>query len=316
MDKTIKSIVAGQAELYNMDTEMIDRSLDWMESRNIGITDRHLERGSISSLRIPEHLFFAGNEDLLSRKKIAIVGTRKPDNYGQYAVEKIVSSLSSEYATVSGFALGIDSLVHSHSIKNDIPTIAVTGSGFAVNYPSGNSHLKKHIIEKGLMLSEYSPFIKPYKHNFIKRNLIIAYLADIVIITRGTSRSGTLSTLRWAEKLDREIYALPGNINSKLSYAPNYALSRGARPMHDLSECVFLKPDSRAEESVSPAERKILNIISKYPRIDSMLRNSEYSRENLLSIITNLEIKNIVRRTANNTIEIMEDINGRTDTED
>ncbi|MDY6787612.1 MAG: DNA-processing protein DprA [candidate division WOR-3 bacterium] len=316
MAKTVESIVSGQIDLYNMDSGMIDKSLEWIKSHNIGITDSHLERGSISSLRIPQHLFFAGNEDLLNKKKIAIVGTRKPDNYGHYAVEKIVSSLSSEYATVSGFALGIDSLVHSESIKNNIATIAVTGSGFAVNYPASNAQLKRRIIEEGLLLSEYSPFIKPYRHNFIKRNLIIAYLADIVIITRGTSRSGTLSTLTWAEKLDREIYALPGNINSKLSYAPNYALSRGARPLHDLSECSFLKADNKTGESVSPSERKILKIISRYPRIDTMLRNSEYSRENLLSIITNLEIKNIVRRTANNTIEIMEDINGRTDTED
>ena len=246
-----------------------------------------------------------GNETLLENPIIAIIGSRVPSDYGYNAVERIIRSIKGDYVTVSGFARGIDSAVHKVSVKYNIPTIGILGCGFAINYPSSNSKLKKDIIDKGLLLTEYAPFTKPYSSNFISRNEIIAHIADALIIIQGKKRSGTLNTLNAAMNLNKEIYGLPGNIDNELSFAPNYAIKCGALPICDINSLFFTKKINEAK--LTEDERAILKIIRNDNSIDNLLKKTIFTKSRLFVIIISLEIKGIIKRTKNNTYAVMED---------
>lgn len=302
---SVIDILRVQAERYREGEAFIERSLQWIENSNVEIINDFKDRDAPEKMQ--DMLFAMGNKDLIKRKKIAIIGSRKPDAYGMGILEMLLKRMSGEYITVSGFARGIDTAVHRKSIEHNIPTIAVLGCGFAIDYPSSNRELKKSIIKDGLLLSEYGPYVKPRKFNFISRNQIIAYISDAIVIIQGTSRSGTLNTLNSALRMKKEVYALPGNINNKLSYAPNYAVSRGAHILYDMDKLPFTGENADTYE-LSEHEREVMAMIRKYSDIDSILRHSIFTNTRLFSILINLEMKGIIKKTNNNQYIIMEDM--------
>ncbi|MCK4523378.1 DNA-protecting protein DprA [candidate division WOR-3 bacterium] len=303
MKNSIKTVLLSKFKSIEDNSKLINKSIEWINSNNVGITKKHLEKNK--NKNITDYLFYMGNEKLLENPIIAIIGSRVPNDYGYNAVERIIRSIKGDYATVSGFARGIDSAVHKVSVKYNIPTIGILGCGFAINYPSSNSKLKKDIIDKGLLLTEYAPFTKPYSSNFISRNEIIAHIADALIIIQGKKRSGTLNTLNAAMNLNKEIYGLPGNIDNELSFAPNYAIKCGALPICDINSLFFTKKINAAK--LTEDERSILEIIRNDNSIDNLMKKTIFTKSRLFSIIISLEIKGIIKRTKNNTYAVMED---------
>lgn len=297
-------ILETQAKKYKEGKDFIERSLQWIRDNDVSLIEDY--KSDDAPQGMGGMLFAMGNTSLMGKKKIAIIGSRMPDAYGMGMLEMLMRRISGEYVTVSGFARGIDSAVHRLSIKNKIPTIAVLGCGFAINYPSSNSKLKREIMNDGLMITEYGPFVKPRRYNFISRNMIIAYISDAIVIVQGTSRSGTLNTLNSALKMKKKVYAVPGNINVKLSYAPNYAISRGAEILYDVNELPFTQKHTH-NALISEHEREVLGMIEKYSDIDSILRHSVFTNTRLFSILLNLEMKGIIKKTANNKYILMED---------
>ncbi len=303
MKNNIETVLLSKFKSIEENSNIIKQSIEWINKNNVGVTKKHLEKEK--NKNIVDYLFYMGNEKLLENPIIAIIGSRVPSDYGNNAVERIIRSIKGDYVTVSGFARGIDSAVHRSSVKHNIPTIGVLGCGFAVNYPSSNNKLKKDIIDSGLLLSEYAPFTKPYSFNFITRNEIIAHISDVLIIIQGKKRSGTLNTLNAAMKLNKEIYALPGNIDNELSFAPNYAIKCGASPICDISSLYFTKKISAAK--LTEDEQSILKIVKNNSSIDNLIKKAIFTKSRLFSIIINLEIKGIIKRTKNNTYAVMED---------
>ncbi|WP_456275511.1 DNA-processing protein DprA [Bacillus sp. AK128] len=179
----------------------------------------------------PWVLYVKGNRDiLLSNQMLAIVGTRNPTSYGKRMTDYFVSTFTKQdWITVSGLAKGIDSRVHEATILNNGKTIAVLGSGFNCIYPKENEQLAHAIIQKGLLMSEYPPDRKPNKWQFPARNRIISGLSLGTMVIEAKERSGSLITANLALEQNREVFAVPGPIDSEYSNGTNLLIQEGAK---------------------------------------------------------------------------------------
>lgn len=186
---------------------------------------------------IPEKLFILGNLKEEDIKAIAVVGARQMSSYGEKTAKTFVRKFVQEgFTIVSGLAKGIDSVSHKEALDSGGRTIAVLGSGLDNIYPAENKKLAQEIIKKGALLSEYESNVKPLGKHFLERNRIIAGLAIAVVVVEGKRRSGTLSTASWAANYGREVFAVPGSINSVLSGAPHYLIKNGAKLVENANE--------------------------------------------------------------------------------
>ncbi|WP_042348936.1 DNA-processing protein DprA [Bacillus massiliigorillae] len=179
----------------------------------------------------PWVLYMKGNRNLLYQERIlAIVGARKPSQYGLDAMISIIPRLiNAGYVIVSGLASGIDTGAHQSAIQSKGNTIAVLGGGLYHIYPRGNTSLAMKMMKEQLVLTETPPMQKSEPWMFPLRNRIISGLSDGVFIIEAKERSGSLITASQALEQGREVFALPGNINSKLSIGTNKLIQEGAK---------------------------------------------------------------------------------------
>lgn len=308
IERDVLRVIDEQLTLHSMKGSYSDRSAEYIEKNNVFIVRRKDIPRMAESALLPEMLFAMGRKEHLRKFRIGIVGTRKPDEYAVRTVKEIVRRYKNrDVATVSGFAEGIDSLVHETSLDNQVPTIAVLPGGFAENYPASNEKLRERTRRDGLLLSEYSPYIKPLKLNFIQRNHIIAAMSDVIIITQGAMKSGTLSTLSQALKLKRQIFALPGEITNKLSFAPNYAIFRGAVPIYSKNILPGISKETRGIVKLTEDEEALMVLIRKYRDVNAILNSGEMTQAAVVSTLTSLEMKGLIMKGFNNKISVLEE---------
>jgi len=155
-------------------------------------------------------LFYKGNIELLYKKKVAIVGSRKASKYSKEIIKLLAKRLSEKFVIISGGALGIDKVAHENALPN---TIMVSPSSLDIIYPKSNEHLIKEIEKKGLIISEYEKNFSPKKYTFIERNRIIIALSEFVIIPEANIKSGSMRSFEWAKKFNKKVYVLPHRIN-------------------------------------------------------------------------------------------------------
>ncbi|MBT2581926.1 DNA-processing protein DprA [Planococcus sp. ISL-109] len=181
----------------------------------------------------PAILYLKGDPQLLNAKeKIAIIGSRKAQNYSERAIKELLPPLLAEgFVIISGLAKGADAMAHRQTIDLGGKTIAVIGSGFLHRYPKVNEELFSLIEETHLLVSEYPPYMTPRKWNFPMRNRIISGLSKGVIVTQAEVKSGTLSTIEHALDHGKEVFAVPGDIFSPLSTGPHKLIAEGAKPV-------------------------------------------------------------------------------------
>jgi DNA processing protein len=187
----------------------------------------------------PKMLFFEGNIDLLKDNHICvcIVGPRKASPYGFQVTEYIIDFLKDyNVVTISGAAYGIDGLVHTLSIKKNIPTVAIPGSGIDDDffYPRAHLDLKHEILDnKGLIINEFEPQTRSSLWTFPVRNRLMAGMAHMTIVVEAEEKSGTLITANLAIDYNREVLAVPGNIFSRNSFGTNDLIDKGAKILKD-----------------------------------------------------------------------------------
>lgn len=171
----------------------------------------------------PIALFYIGDISLCNQQNlISIVGTRKHSNYGERITKSIIESLGeSAYVFVSGMALGIDTLVHKYSLINKHKTIAVIPSSLDKPMPTSNTKLFKQISEEGLVVTECLNNFIWNKSVYAKRNRIIAGISSKTIVIEAPRKSGSLITANLAFEYNREVFAVPGNIDSIYSFGTN-----------------------------------------------------------------------------------------------
>lgn len=178
----------------------------------------------------PLVLFAMGDETLLHKFAIAIVGARDANKYAQNAIDVLLPPLIDKgLIIISGLAKGTDTIAHERALYYGGKTIAVLGGGFFHIYPHENRRLAEIMKQNHLLLSEYPPIQRPEKWHFPMRNRIISGLAQGVIVVQAKSRSGSLITADYALEAGREVFALPGQINDPLSAGTNYLIQQGAK---------------------------------------------------------------------------------------
>lgn len=155
----------------------------------------------------PEWLFIQGNSRQLNEYSIAIVGTREPSDDGILLTKMLVAGLNNfKLTTISGLATGIDQTAHLESIRYNIPTIAVLGTGIFLDYPKGSEKVRKKIIDHGgCIITEYLPHQKSSAENFVRRNRIQAALCDTLIPVEWKVKSGTAHTVGFASKYNKKV---------------------------------------------------------------------------------------------------------------
>jgi DNA processing protein len=205
----------------------------------------------------PPILFARGRLELLQTFMLGVVGTRRPSAYGMAAAERLSADLAQAGLTiVSGMARGIDTSAHKSALAIGGNTIAVFGCGIDVLYPEENRKLQCEIAEKGLLLSDFPMGTPGYPQNFPMRNRIISGLSLGVLIVEGAQYSGSAITARLALEQQREVFAIPGNITSKLSWAPNLLIKQGAKLVQDFNDVLEeLAPECRRALAVRASER-------------------------------------------------------------
>lgn len=223
--------------LLNKDLTECEKIIATCEKYSIHILTPESEaypKGLSDIRNYPAALFVRGDVSVLSNEfKISVIGSRTPSLYGEEAARKIVSGLvsSKNALIVSGGALGIDSVAHKTALENGGKTVLVMGCGHGARYLSENKELRKAVFQNGALVTEYPPYTDVGAKTFPERNRIVSAMSKAVVIVEAADRSGTFSTARHAKRQERDLFVLPGDINSGNFEGSNQLLSEGAKPV-------------------------------------------------------------------------------------
>lgn len=262
----------------------------------------------------PIVLYIKGRILAQDEKAIAIVGSRKASFYGMQTAERLGFELASRGITVvSGMARGIDSSAHKGALKAKGRTIAILGSGLARIYPKEHRVLSEEISENGAVISEFPMTTIPDKVNFPKRNRVISGLSLGVIVVEAAEKSGALITADFALEEGREVFAVPGKVDSNNSKGTNRLIKQGARLIEsadDVLEELNLQGDfscgtgkdnaglcSKASIKLDKSESLVYNLLTSEPRyIDGLSEDAGMDIASISSILLNLEMRRLVRQ--------------------
>jgi len=243
---------------------------------------------------------------------IAMVGTRRASYYGKEMAEKLSGELAERGVTiVSGMARGIDTWAHRGCLKKKGGTLAVLGSGLKVIYPPENRNLAEEIASSGALISEYPLNTAPDKWNFPRRNRIISGLSLGVVVVEAGKSSGASITANFALEQGREVFALPGKVDSKTSEGTHRLIQDGAKLVtnwKDILVEVLPQAVSQSEEkeekkqkTLFPAldrtEQLIYQLLTSEPQnIEKLIEKSNLPSSMTLSLLMALEIKGLVKQ--------------------
>ena len=257
----------------------------------------------------PKELYFIGNIPSERIPTVAIVGSRKPTNYGHEVAQMLAYELAKKgIVIISGLALGIDSIAHRGALEAKGKTIAILANGLNSIYPATNRNLAKEILANdGAIISEYSPEVTPRMFRFLERNRIVSGLSDAIIVVEAAKRSGTLSTTARALEQNREVFVVPGNITSPMSAGCNELIKQGAYPLTSADDVIeiiapdLLKPQQKLALGNNPLETKIISLLQSGIRDgESLLVQSEANSSDFSTTLTILEINGIIRSLGGN----------------
>jgi DNA processing protein len=260
----------------------------------------------------PPKLYLQGTLPSADYTYLTIVGSRKYSSYGREVCEKIISELRGQpIVIVSGLALGIDTIAHKAALENNLPTIAMPGSGLdrEVLHPHSNRRLADNILSAGgALLSEFAPTYPAGLHTFPRRNRLMAGLAKAVLVIEAGERSGTLITARLGTEYNREVGAVPGSIFNLGSMGTNNLIRQGATPItsgRDVLELLGFAIETEEESieskgqkygSLSPTERTIVELLAIEPLTrDQVIIQSGLSVSSATILLTTLEIKGVIK---------------------
>jgi DNA processing protein len=251
----------------------------------------------------PAVLFLRGEFPDSARPHLAVVGSRKATPYGAFATRTLVEPLAAAGAViVSGLAYGIDALAHAACLEAGGTTLAVLAGGLDHIYPSQNRALAERILKTGgALLSEFPLGVSSLKQHFPFRNRIIAGLSDGTLVVEAAERSGSLITAQSALEAGRDVYAVPGPIDSPVSAGPNNLLKMGATPATHASDILpVAEPETKpVPVFTTEEERRIFACLN--PReachMDELSVRLSLPAEHLNRLMTLMEMNGAIRHT-------------------
>ncbi len=251
----------------------------------------------------PDYIYVKGDKEVLKNRMLAVVGSRKGSEYGRRTLSNIIPDISRENITiVSGMAYGIDSMSHRESIGCGGKTIGVNAGGLLHIYPSGNSSLIRKILTNGCVVSEFPLEMEPRPHLFPIRNRIIAGMSQAILVVEAEIKSGSLITARLGLEQDRDIFSIPGKIDSPLSSGTNYLIQQGAKLITSAQDILteygieIRKEKRKITPNLSTVEMKILDLMSGngVNSINYFVESTESSVSQTISVLMGLVLKNLI----------------------
>lgn len=249
----------------------------------------------------PPGLFLRGSAraDVLSAPCVAIVGARGCSSYGAQIARSFARELAGAgLVVVSGLARGIDGEAHRGALEAAGVTVAVLGCGIDRDYPAAHASLADRIRERGLLVSEYAPGVEPAPWLFPARNRIIAGLARATVVVEARERSGALITADLALEEGREVFAVPGEITSRLSAGTNALLRLGATPAtssRDVLEALGVEPPPPSAPELGPVAARLYERLQDGPAdANELARATEIPASELAAALTELELTGVV----------------------
>lgn len=247
---------------------------------------------------------------------VAVVGSRRPSNYGKLMAQRLSTELVQHgFTVVSGLARGIDSLAHQGSLQAGGRTVAVLGSGINVIYPPENRRLCDTISDQGAVLSEFPLDTKPDRWNFPRRNRIISGLALGTLVVEAAANSGALHTARHALEQGREVFAMPGRIDVPNSRGTHSLIKQGAKLVEGINDILAEFPEAvqvsasqhqsaltcppkpRTTADLSAEEAQVLALIQpEETHIDALIHASQLPAHVVASILVTLELRGLIRQ--------------------
>jgi DNA processing protein len=258
----------------------------------------------------PIILYFKGNADLNERRIISVVGTRNATNYGKEICDELIRSFSEKsyrILVVSGLAYGIDVHAHKACLKYNIPTVGVFAHGLDVVYPSLHAPVASKMLENGGLISDFISEIKIDRQNFLRRNRIIAGMADATIIVESAEKGGALVTADIANSYNRDVFAFPGRSTD--------VYSRGCNKIIKLNEAILVEtqadiekamnwdiktPTNRAYQTslfveLTPEEQKLVDLLKGGDRfVDEITIETQLPMSKVSALLLGLEFKGMI----------------------
>jgi len=249
-----------------------------------------------------EGIYVKGNADLLYKKSIAIVGSRRCSEYGKRVAMKIGGAAAANgLCVISGMAIGIDNFAHRGALSEGGKTLAVLGTGPDICYPPQHRKLYEEICDEGLIVSEYPPGTEAMPFRFPQRNRIIAGLSEAVVVVEARAGSGSLITAEYADNQSKPVFAVPGNITSQYSLGTNRLITEGAQAVavvDDIFNYLGIQPSASGEEleELGEDERRVYEYVKSNGEVfsDEICSKLEMDPFLVNSITSILEIKGFV----------------------
>jgi len=253
----------------------IDRELQLIQTHGCQVVTIHDESYPSLLKQIadsPPLLYIKGKLPPENTLNIAVVGSRSPTDYGKTICHQLSYQLAAKGITVvSGFARGLDTCAHRGALDAKGRTIGVLGNGLSLVYPEENRGLADDIVESGALISEFPMTMPPIARNFPRRNRVISGLTWGTLVVEASDRSGALITARFAAEQGREVFAVPGQVFSKLSRGTHQLINQGAHLINTVDDLLDALPTHCLElprlssTAQPPKESQVQSVVNHTP---------------------------------------------------
>jgi DNA processing protein len=290
-----------------------EKEIEFLKKYNIEAffyTEKNYPRRLKNCIDSPVLVYCKGNMKLDEHRVISIVGTRNATNYGKQVVDDLIKQFSERnynILVVSGLAYGIDIQAHKSALKYNIPTVGVIAHGLDLLYPSLHKETAKKMMEIGGLVSDFPSGTKIDPANFIKRNRIIAGLADATIVVESAQKGGSLVTADIASSYNRDVFAFPGRAGDKFSQGCNQLIrNSGATLIAGINDLEYFMgwentPKADAVQSslfidLNAEEQKVFDLLQNEGElfIDQISAEMQLPTSRVSALLLNLEFKNVL----------------------
>ena len=290
--------------------------LDGLDARMVSIDEPEYPEALRQMHDPPPVLFVRGKLTVGDEMALAVVGTRKAGEYGLHAARMLSYHVAASGVTIiSGLALGIDAQAHWGAINAKGRTVAVLGSGLDAPGPAANRELADGIADNGAIVTEFPPQVAPHPGNFPRRNRIIAGLSTAILVVESPKKSGSLITVKYALEQGKEVLVVPGRIDDPNFEGSHQLIREGAKPVFhatdileiavpeaarrmETTEPFVVEVSSRKAKEKLPADlARVYGEVGVEPiDVDAVARKAGLTSAEVLSILLELELRNLVQQ--------------------
>ena len=290
-----------------------EKEIEFIRKNNINVlfyTEKEYPRRLKTCVDAPIILYTKGKMNLDEQRVISVVGTRNATDYGKHACDELILKIAERkypVLVVSGLAYGIDIHAHKAALKYNLPTVAVVAHGFDKIYPALHREIALKMLDNGGWVTDFPSETKIDPSNFLRRNRIIAGLADATIVVESAKKGGALVTADIASSYNRDVFAFPGRAGDNFSKGCNQLIrNNGASLIEGIDDLEFFmgwetKKEKKAAQSklfvdLLPDEEKVVKLLRESGElfIDQISADLSLPVSRVSALLLNMEFKNIL----------------------